>query len=348
MMVKTTELRVLQALAGASQGGAEMHFARLCVALQRAGVAQRAVIRPNEGRANALAQGGVVFVEAPFGGPFDFRTRRILRREIADFAPHIVLTYMNRATQKMPSGNYVQVARLGGYYNLKYYRGCDHLVGITPDIVRHCRDGGWTPQTSHFIANFVDDLERPVPYDRSRLATPEGAPIIFALGRLHENKAFDILIEAMARNPGAYLWLAGEGPLRSALEAQASDLGIGDRVRFLGWQTDPMPYFAAADVYVVPSRHEPLGSVLLEGWMAGVPMVAAASQGPRFIVDDGENGLLVPVDDEAAMGAAIGRLIADRPFALGLAAKGRADYEKNYTEARAVREYIALFEKVLS
>ena len=112
--------------------------------------------------------------------------------------------------------------------------------------------------------------------------------------------------------PGAYLWLAGEGPEREALEKLAAKLGLADRVRLLGWQDDPSPFFAAADVYVVPSRHEPLGSVLLEGWMYRVPMVAAASQGPRWLLRDGENGLLVPIDEASAMAEAIQRLI-DQP-----------------------------------
>lgn len=341
-------MRVLQALAGAPQGGAEMHFARLAVALAGAGVEQRAVIRPDDGRAAELTRGGVAYVEAPFGGRFDLATGRIFRREIARFKPDIVLTYMSRATEKCPSGDFVHLARLGGYYDLKYYRKCDHLIGITPDLVSYFRDGGWPEQKTHFIANFVEDKPRPAPHDRVLLDTPHDAPLVFALGRLHANKAFDILIEAVARLDGAYLWLAGEGPLRGELEEQAQRLGAGNRIKFLGWQADPMPYFGACDIYVVPSRHEPLGSVLLEGWMAGKPMVAAASQGPRFIVDDGKTGLLVPIDDAAAMAAAIGGLISDRGEAARLAANGRAAYEANYTYRRATDEYLALFEKVLN
>ncbi len=341
-------MRVLQALAGAPQGGAEMHFARLAVALADVGVEQRAIIRPDDGRAAELARGGIEYVEAPFGGRFDFKTGRVFAQEIRQFKPDIVLTYMSRATAKCPSGNFVHMARLGGYYDLKYYRGCDHLIGITPDLVSYFRDGGWPEQKTHFIANFVEDKPYPAPHDRALLDTPSDAPLVFALGRLHANKAFDILIAAVARLDGAYLWLAGEGPLRGELEALAGKLGAADRVKFLGWQTDPMPYFGACDIYVVPSRHEPLGSVLLEGWMAGKPMVAAASQGPRFIVNDGETGLLVPIDDAAAMANAIGGLIADKDEATRLAKNGRAAFEADYTYRRATAEYLELFEKVAS
>jgi glycosyltransferase involved in cell wall biosynthesis len=116
----------------------------------------------------------------------------------------------------------------------------------------------------------------------------------------------------------------------------------------LGWIDDPAPLFAAADVFVVPSRHEPLGSVLLEGWMHRKPMIAAASQGPKFLIKDGEDALLVPIDEPAAMAAAIGRVLDDPALARALARKGRATFEANYTEAVAVSRYLALFDKVLA
>jgi glycosyltransferase involved in cell wall biosynthesis len=77
------------------------------------------------------------------------------------------------------------------------------------------------------------------------------------------------------------------------------------------------------------------------------PMVAAASQGPKFLVKDGEDGLLVPVDDAPAMAAAIGRVLDDPALARALARKGRATYEAHYTEAVAVSRYLALFDQVL-
>ena len=79
--------------------------------------------------------------------------------------------------------------------------------------------------------------------------TPNHAPLVVALGRLHENKAFDVLIKAMARVPDAYLWLAGDGPEREKLEALALTEGIKPRTRFLGWQEDVAPLLAAADVF---------------------------------------------------------------------------------------------------
>jgi len=340
--------RLLQALAGAPQGGAERHFLRLCLALERAGVEQRVVIRPHPQSLDVLRAGGIEPVTAPFGGVFDFQTGRILKREIAGFRPALALTYMNRASAAMPKGDFLHLARLGGYYNMKYYRHCDHLVCITPDIKAHCVKHGFPEACVHVIPNFVEDLSATPPADRAAFDTPADAPLVFALGRLHENKAFDVLLQAVAQVPQAYLWLAGDGPLRTSLERQAEQLGIAARVRFLGWQHDAAPYFAAADLYVVPSRHEPLGSVVLEGWMHRLPMVAAASQGPKWLMADDENGLLVPIDDAGAMAAALQRLIDDPQTAERLAQNGRATFEESFTEEVAVRRYLELFDRLLT
>jgi len=340
-------IRVLQAMAGAAQGGAELYFLRLCLALQRAGLSQHAVVRPHPERVAKLEAGGVTVTCARFGGWLDFTTRPAIRRAIASFRPHIVMSYMTRATRYMPRGNFVHIARLGGYYDLKHYRRCDHLVGNTPDLVEYFQRHGWPRERVHFIPNFVDTHTSP-PADRARFATPGTVPLVFALGRFHRNKAFDVLLAAMARLPEAYLWLAGDGPERGPLESAAAELGLSGRVRFVGWQDDPAPFFAAADVLAVPSRHEPLGNVVLEGWAQGLPVVAAASQGPRFLIRDGENGLLVPVDDPESLAAALSRVLADRRLAGRLAAGGRAALGAEFSEQAVVAGYLSLFRRVLA
>ena len=93
---------------------------------------------------------------------------------------------------------------------------------------------------------------------------PGGAPLVLGLGRLHQNKAFDVLLEAVSRVPSVYLWIAGEGPLKTELEKQAENLAVKPRTRFLGWREDTAALLAGADVFVCPSRHEPLGNVVIE------------------------------------------------------------------------------------
>ena len=132
--------------------------------------------------------------------------------------------------------------------------------------------------------------------------------MLLALSRLHEKKGLDVLLRALAELPGCVAWIAGDGPLEADLKALAARLGVADRVRFLGWRSDRGALLKAADICVLPSRWEPFGTVMLEAWAAGTPLVAAASQGPSALIEDGGNGLLVPVDDAPALAAAIRRL----------------------------------------
>src|SRR5271168_5005455 len=103
--------RLLQAMAGAQHGGAEAFFERLAIALQREGVEQRLLIRREPGRAARLRAAGIEVTELPFGRIFDFATRRGFRRAIAAYRPQIVLSWMTRATEACPRGEFVHVAR---------------------------------------------------------------------------------------------------------------------------------------------------------------------------------------------------------------------------------------------
>lgn len=337
--------RLLQAMAGADRGGAEAFFERLAPALQRAGIDQHVLIRTNPRRAQMLRAAGVTVTELPFGGLLDLRTLVGFRRAVTTFKPDVVLTWMNRASRFCPRGDFVRVGRLGGYYDLKYYRGADHLIGNTQDIVDWIAGQGWPEDRVHYVPNFVTATKAP-PVNRETFSTPEAAPLILALGRLHTNKAFDVLIKALAQVPEAYLWLAGEGPLRAELETLAARAGVIARVRFLGWREDVASLFAAADLFVCPSRHEPLGNVVIEAWAQGLPVVAAASEGPSQLIEDGIDGMLVPLEDAAAMAAAINRLIEDRLLAAHVGAAGRQAYEEQFTEQAVVARYLEFFDRV--
>jgi glycosyltransferase involved in cell wall biosynthesis len=344
--------RVLQAIAGAAHGGAESFFTRLAVALQRAGEPQRAVIRRNSNRAQSLRAAGVPVAELAFGGVFDLTSRLAFAREIAVWHPDVVLTWMSRATRLCPRGDFVHVARLGGYYDLKYYRRCDHLIGNTQAIVDYAIAQGWPPERISYLPNFVADA-------RAEAALPaagavgwnECRPLALALGRLHPNKGFALLLEAFAETRNVTLWIAGDGPLRSSLERLASRLGIAGRVRFLGWREDVPHLLAAADLLVCPSLHEPLGNVVIEAWSAGLPVVATASDGPSGLIQDGESGILVPLPGSRgggpqALADAIERVCADAGLRARLGKAGRRAYEAEFTEPIVVAGYRSFFDQV--
>jgi glycosyltransferase involved in cell wall biosynthesis len=331
-------MRIAQIMAGAPHGGAEAFYERLCLALHDAGEQVLPIIRRDAGRAATLRAGGLAPVELGFGGPLDLLTGPRLRGALTGFAPAVAIAWMNRAAGFAPKGAWTLVGRLGGYYDLKYYRRCDHLVANTRDIVRWIVAQGWPEARTHYLPNFADDLAGVAP-----AALPGGTRLL-AMGRLHRNKGFDIALRALASLPGAHLSIAGEGPERAALASLAAELGVTDRVTFLGWRSDIGALLAGCDIFVCSSRHEPLGNIVLEAWSAARPVVAAAAQGPTELVTDDETGLLVPVEDAGALASAVAALAADPQRAARLAQSGRAAYERDFAKAAVVarwRDFLA-------
>jgi glycosyltransferase involved in cell wall biosynthesis len=281
----------------------------------------------------------------------DLTTRLGFRREIAAWRPNIVLTWMSRATRLCPCGDFVHVGRLGGYYDLKYYRHCDQLIANTSAIVDYAVDNGWPRQCITHLPNFVPDASAAAALPSEAAASDDRASLALALGRLHPNKGFDFLLEALAATAKVDLWIAGDGPLRPGLERLATRLGITDRVRFLGWREDVPALMASADLLVCPSLYEPLGNVVIEAWSAGLPVVATASDGPAGLITDGETGILVPLPGTngggpAPLACAIERLCADLALRAKLGKAGRRAYEAEFTEPIVVSRYRRFFDRV--
>ena len=325
-------------LGAAGEGGAELFFERLTAALACAGEIVLPVIRGNQPRAERLRAAGLSPVELGFGGLLDRLTRPRLRRLLRAAAPSIVVAWMTRAARHTPRGPWVIAGRLGGYYDLSAYRHCDHLIGNTPAIAAWIVRQGFPAEKVHHLPNFSPDLRGARPLHSG---WPAHGGRLLAAGRLHRNKAFDVLIRALPSLPGSHLLIAGDGPERGALEQLARDIGVADRVRLAGWQQDVGGLLAACNVFVCPSRHEPLGNVVIEAFSAARPIVATAIDGPAMLISNRETGLLVPSESPEALAAAIGRLLEDRLLADRLAAAGRAAYLAYHAEMPVVAQWRA-------
>ncbi|MGK7868309.1 glycosyltransferase [Falsiroseomonas sp. E2-1-a20] len=326
-------------MAGAAQGGAEAFFERLVLAQHRAGLSVLAVIRREAGRAARLAAGGVAPVQLGFGGPLDLLTAPRLRAVLRGFRPQVTVAWMNRAARfsRAATGRGAEWAlagRLGGAYPLRHYAGCDLLAANTRGLCEWIAGQGWPRERVRHVPNFAADLLGAAP---AALPFPPGAVPLLAMGRLHPNKDFATLLRAMALLPAeTHLALAGEGPERAALEGLARELGLGARVAFLGWRQDVGALLAASRMLLVPSRIEPLGNVVLEGFSAARPVVATAADGPREVIEPGRTGLLVPIGDARALAAAITSVLADPAREAALAAAGRAAFLSHHAEPAAL------------
>jgi glycosyltransferase involved in cell wall biosynthesis len=320
-------------MAGAAEGGAELFFERLCIALHQGGESVLPAIRRNADRAAALRRAGLDPVELAFGPPLDLLTRPRLNAALCRFQPAIAIFWMNRANQHAPRGDWVSVGRLGGYYDLKYYRGRDHLIGNTRGIVAWLRREGWAESRTHYLPNFAEDFASARPADLSGLAIPQGHKLLLALGRLHGDKGFDTLIRALPRIPNTTLAIGGAGPEGDALAELSRREGVAERVRFLGWRRDVGALLKAADVFVCSSRVEPLGNMVLEAWSAERPVVAVSADGPAELITDGKDGLLVPHEDPKALAHAVTRAIEDRDLGRRLASAGRHRFSGEFAAA---------------
>lgn len=327
-------MKVAHVMAGATQGGAELFYERLVGACAAAGDEVLPVVRAEPGRAARLAALGPV--QLPFGGLLDVRTGPLLRSALHRFGPGVVVAWMGRAARFAPRGPWMLAGRLGGYYDLSRFRRCDHLVANTAGLVCWITRQGWPAGRVHHLPNFVPDLAGAAP------GSPDlPRPWVLAMGRLHRNKAFDVLIRALRHMPGIHVLIAGEGPERPALEALARGEGVATRVHMLGWRADGAALLAGCDALAVPSRQEPLGNVVVEGWSAGRAVVAADAAGPRELIQPGEDGMLVPREDSEALAIALGTVLETPLLARRLGNAGRARWAAEFAPGPVVARWRA-------
>ena len=340
---KSGAMTVLHLLGSPRHGGAETFFLDLLDALHRDGSPQAAAIHANCDREAALSAMGVPAYVLPFRPPFDLSTGPKIRRLARELGSRVLVQWMNRAGRVVPrTGPWTRIGRLGGYYDLKYYRGADHLVANTRDIVDYIVRQGWPAERVNYIPNFAVPRDDP-PASRAAEATPEGAPLLLCMGRLHADKAHDVSLQALAGLPGCWMWIAGAGEDEHKLKALARRLGVAERVRFLGWRLDASALYRAADICLFPSRFEPLGNTVIQAWAHRIPLVTAASAGPGALVRDEEDALLVPIDDPAATTAAVRRLLDDPALGRRLVAAGAARLTGEFAPSRGVAQWRELF-----
>jgi glycosyltransferase involved in cell wall biosynthesis len=330
-------------LGSAVNGGAEAYFVSLTGAFWRAGITQVAAIRAHTDRENELKGYGMPTRVLPFGKHFDFTTPAAIAAFAREHDARIILAWMNRAAKATPAGPWKRIGRLGGYYKLKNYRGFDALVGNTQDIVDWMVREGWPKERAHYIPNFAG-RGHGQKLDRATLDTPRDAPLLLGMGRLHQSKAHDVSLKALQRLPEAYLWIAGDGPDEASLKSAAIDLGVADRVRFLGWRNDAPALYRTADVCVFPSRFEPLGNVVIQSWAHGLPVIAARAAGPGALIRDGEDGFLIEIDDSEALAAKTQLLLADKALTAKFVANGARRVETEFSESAVVAQWRTLFD----
>ena len=226
------------------------------------------------------------------------------------------------------------LSRRGRKYRFLYSMmlpGAERIVavsgGVSDDVIR---DLGVAP-------GLVERIYNPIVSNETEALAEEavdhpwlddgGPPIVLAVGRLARVKDFPTLLRAFAqaaRTRPTRLIILGDGRWRGRLERQSQELGIADKVWFSGWVSNPFPYMRKASVFVLSSRYEGLGNVLVEALACGCPCISTdCPHGPAEILESGRVGPLVRVGDAAALARAMERTLASPPDKTVLRARGQ-------------------------
>jgi glycosyltransferase involved in cell wall biosynthesis len=320
-------MRIVNAMFGTRLGGLEQVFLDYCDALALAGHEVHALIHPRAAIRPALEARRTRFDAIGNINAWDALAMLRLRNVLSRVRPHAVIAHGNRAVSLLRGAAAKPLIGVAPNYQLK----CEGLAAVlcsTEDLRRHCLDSGVEEALLWVVPNAVS-----VPPERPERPWRD-PPVIGAMGRFVAKKGFEVLVEALAVLAAEGLAfravIAGAGDEAAALRALVRVRGLGQRVDLPGWEDDKARFFAAIDVFALPSHHEPFGVVLIEAMAQAVPIVTTASEGPSEIVRDGVDGIIVAKDDPGALAAALGRLLRDPDAAAAMGARAYDTALRNY------------------
>ena len=176
------------------------------------------------------------------------------------------------------------------------------------------------------------------------------SPRLLSAGRIVHQKGLDLAMRALGGlSELNWEWhIAGDGPQMPVLQSLAKELGIGDRVHFLGWRSreELMECYGQANIFLFPSRHEGMPNALLEAMASGLPVVASCISGNEELVVDGDTGYLVPSEDVEALQTALKQLLSDPALREQMGRASRQYVEVHYSWESTAQQYALLLEKV--
>ena len=282
---------------------------------------------------------GLPTVSWPFKRDFDLATARAASRWIRNNPPDAVLVNTGRDIRSVGLAamrhNIPVVWRMGPKpkNNLVHrLTGAliSHVIAPSETVYRELQKFSWLKDKITVIHNGITITPRPsdeqIQAARAMLGLPNDKFLCLYVGRLMTGKGIDTLIDAFAKvsrvSPSAILWIVGNGPSDGTAREKVAKLGINNVVSFTGYSTDPSVYFAACDLFVLPSRYESFSYVLLEAMLHAKPCVATrAGAIPEVVGQDA--AVLVPPASADALADAISKLIGDSERRTELAGKGR-------------------------
>ena len=248
-----------------------------------------------------------------------FKLRSLAKSSNSD----AIICHGNRAIRlalKLSKGTIPIIAVAHNYKN-KSFKACDAVFCITQDLSRHIKALGFRQEMIFHVPNMVyTDSIKHLTGNKNTMNR------IGSLGRFVEKKGFDILLDAIAIAHNKISFTAaigGNGPLENHLKSQCDRLGIAEIVTFTGWVEDKNKFFNEIDLFILPSRHEPFGIVLIEAMAQGLPCISLPSEGPSEIITNNCDGIIVQSELAEDLAEAIINMLnsPDKARSLGFAGK---------------------------
>jgi glycosyltransferase involved in cell wall biosynthesis len=229
--------------------------------------------------------------------------------------------------------------------------GVDRYIAVSRDVADELVGRfGWPAAKVQvgYNAVEVDRFGSPAPPGLREQIGGGERPLVLTPARLDEQKGHPFLLRAAAELPGVDFALAGEGPERATLETLAGEMGIAERVHFLGYRDDIPQLLAACDVFALPSLYEGSSLAVLEAMAAGRPVVSSAIGGTDELIDDGMDGLLVAPGDAAGLASALRRLLDDAELRKAFARRARERVERDFTPTAMTQRVETIYEELLA
>lgn len=183
---------------------------------------------------------------------------------------------------------------------------------------------------------------------QEELSIPKQAKVLLSVGELNQNKNHAVVLRALKElnDSGYHYLICGQGQEKEHLERLAEELGVREQLHLLGFRADVGEVYAAADIFLFPSRREGLSVALMEAMASGLPSVVSNIRGNKDLIRDGENGFLVPVEDEKAYAAKISYLTSETEAAKKMGEKSR-EYVQAFDVSRVEEEMNRIYTEAI-
>lgn len=331
-------------------GGAERYFVELCMALLKEGHEVQAICRPQFSRLHLMKEvPGLTLDLVKASWNYDLPSFLRIRNLVSDFSPQLIHTHLSRSSLM---GGWAGrklgipvITKTANFIKPKYIKYSDWFICTTDALSNHISGFGIDPSRIRVIPNFSS--AKPI----ETISTRDSRPLIFvSMGRFVHKKGFDTLIDAfhgiIKKGIDARLVIGGAGKQSGSLTEQVQKSGISELVEFPGWIEDPVKFMDSGDVFVLPSRDEPFGIVVLEAMARGKPIIATRSGVVQDVLEAENAAWCVPPGDTASLTHAMEMACGDRKGRLLKGSKALELFRSNFSLEAVLPRVEDLYEEV--